>query len=33
MEPCALPCKVTFSSPKPISFCAAVKFIDDDKRE
>ncbi|XP_071134806.1 cilia- and flagella-associated protein 47-like isoform X3 [Mytilus edulis] len=33
MEPCALACKVTFSSPRPISFCAPIKFIDDDKRE
>ncbi|XP_052708553.1 cilia and flagella-associated protein 47-like isoform X1 [Crassostrea angulata] len=29
IEPCALSCRIVFSSPKPVSFCQPVNFIDD----
>ncbi|KAK3096977.1 hypothetical protein FSP39_005325 [Pinctada imbricata] len=32
IEPCALTCKVIFSSPKPVSFCQPIKFIDTKNR-
>ncbi|KAK3775916.1 hypothetical protein RRG08_017206 [Elysia crispata] len=29
VDPCALPCRVTFSSPKPVSFSHAIYFSDE----
>ncbi|XP_059154686.1 cilia- and flagella-associated protein 47-like isoform X2 [Physella acuta] len=30
VDPCAIPCKLTFSSPRPVSFCQEVLFSDQD---
>ncbi|XP_021363645.1 cilia- and flagella-associated protein 47-like isoform X2 [Mizuhopecten yessoensis] len=33
IEPCALPCKLIFSSPKPVSFAEPILFVDSDDRK